>query len=74
MSDSGTGSGGARGGTGPGGATKECPLCGETMRVKSREMIDRIPGQSQVVRREVREWTCPECDFYEEVESDRAPV
>jgi len=54
-------------------ASRECPLCGETMRIKTREMIDRIPGQSQVVRREVREWTCPECDFYEDVEDERAP-
>ena len=53
--------------------SRECPLCGETMRIKAREMIDRIPGHSQVVRREVREWTCPECDFYEDVEDERAP-
>jgi len=43
------------------------------MRIETRELVDRIPGQSQVVRRVVREWTCPECDFYEEVEDDRAP-
>ena len=38
-----------------------------------REMIDRIPGQSQVVRRELREWICPECDFYEDVEDEWTP-
>ena len=54
-------------------AARECPLCGESMRVRVREMIDRIPGQPQVVRREVREWTCPECDFYEDAEDDGAP-
>ena len=53
--------------------TKECPLCGETMRIKVRESVDRIPGQSQWVRRKVREWTCPECDFYEDVEDGPAP-
>ena len=53
--------------------TKECPLCGETMRVKQRELIDRIPGQAQVVKREVREWTCPECDFYEDAGDELAP-
>jgi YgiT-type zinc finger domain-containing protein len=53
--------------------TKECPLCGETMRIKVREMLDQIPGQSQVVRRQLREWICPECDFYEDVEDERAP-
>ena len=54
-------------------AGKECPLCGETMRIKVREMVDRIPGQSQVVRREIREWICPECDFYEDVEDEWTP-
>lgn len=53
--------------------TKECPLCGEAMRTKQREMTDRIPGQSQVVTREVREWVCPECDFYEDAEGEWAP-
>lgn len=41
------------------------------MRLKTREMIDRIPGQSQVVRHEVREWICPECDFFEDVDAER---
>lgn len=50
--------------------TKECPLCGETMRLKTREETDYIPGQSQVVRREIREWICPDCDYFEEFEAD----
>ena len=49
--------------------TRECPLCGELMRVKTRELVDRIPGQSQVIRREIQEWVCPECDYYEEAEA-----
>ena len=44
----------------------ECPMCGETMRLKIRETVDRIPGHSQVVKRVVREWVCPACDYYEE--------
>jgi C4-type Zn-finger protein len=51
--------------------TKECPLCGETMRLKVREEVDYIPGQSQVVRREIREWLCPECDYFEEYDAER---
>ena len=51
--------------------TKECPLCGETMRIKVREEVDRIPGQSQVVRREVREWICLDCDYFEEYDAER---
>ncbi len=50
--------------------TKECPLCGEVMRLKVREQIDYIPGQSQTVRREIKEWICPDCDYFEEFEED----
>ena len=46
---------------------KECPLCGETLRIRERELVDRIPGSQQTSRRQVREWTCPECDYYQEV-------
>jgi YgiT-type zinc finger domain-containing protein len=50
--------------------TTECPLCGEMMRLKVREQIDYIPGQSQVVRHEIKEWICPDCDYFEEYEED----
>jgi transposase len=48
---------------------KECPLCGETMRLKVREIRDVIPGRGEAVTRQVREWICPECDFFEETEA-----
>ena len=48
---------------------KECPLCGETMRMKHRELTDRVPGTGQTATRQVREWICPECDYWEEVEN-----
>ena len=32
--------------------------------------MQRIPGTNQVVRSEYREWLCPECDYFEEVEAD----
>jgi C4-type Zn-finger protein len=50
--------------------TKECPLCGETMRLKAREQVDHIPGHSQVVRRTIREWICPDCDYFEDYEEN----
>lgn len=50
--------------------SKECPLCAETMRLKVREQTDYIPGQSQVVRTEIKEWICPDCDYFEEWEPD----
>ena len=41
-------------------------MCGELMRLVTRERADTIPGTRQTVKREVREWVCPECDYYEE--------
>ena len=49
---------------------KDCPLCGETMRLKLSERSDSIPGSGQVTKRQVREWVCPECDYWEEAESN----
>jgi C4-type Zn-finger protein len=46
--------------------TKECPMCGEVMRMRLAERIDKIPGTQQIVKREYREWNCPECDYFEE--------
>jgi acetone carboxylase gamma subunit len=48
---------------------KECPLCGETMRLSVREIKDRVPGVSQTAVRVHREWICPECDYFEEAEA-----
>jgi transposase len=49
---------------------KECPLCGETMRLSVREVRNTVPGPSgQVNVRQIREWVCPECDYFEEAES-----
>jgi YgiT-type zinc finger domain-containing protein len=48
---------------------KECPLCGETMRLTTREHSDHVPGTAQTTTRQVREWVCPECDYWEEAES-----
>jgi hypothetical protein len=48
---------------------KECPLCGEAMRLKVREVRDSVPGGGQGTVRELREWICPECDHFEEAEA-----
>ena len=48
---------------------KECPLCGENMRLSVREVHDRVPGVSQPTPRVVREWICPECDYFEDAEA-----
>ena len=46
-------------------------MCGELMRLKVREQIDFIPGQSQSVRTEIKEWVCPDCDYFEEYEESK---
>lgn len=50
--------------------TKECPMCTELMRVFTAEREEKIPGTTQVDRRTYREWRCPECDYFEDVETD----
>jgi ssDNA-binding Zn-finger/Zn-ribbon topoisomerase 1 len=47
---------------------RECPLCGEPMYLKSSEITDRVPGTLQSKTTQVREWVCPECDYFEEAE------
>jgi uncharacterized protein with PIN domain len=49
---------------------KDCPLCGERMRLVVREIRDRIPGQESSDARLTREWICPECDYFEEAETN----
>jgi hypothetical protein len=48
---------------------KECPMCGETMRLSVREAAGREPATQRPTRRIVREWICPECDYFEEAEA-----
>jgi hypothetical protein len=48
---------------------KECPLCGETMRLSVRQIESHVPGQGQGTIRTAREWICPECDYFEEAEA-----
>ena len=48
---------------------KECPLCGETMRLVVRELAGPGPGGRQDIVRQMREWVCPECDYFEEAEA-----
>ena len=40
-------------------------MCGEKMRRHEREIVDLIPGTSEMKRRMA---ICPECDYFEEEE------
>jgi hypothetical protein len=50
--------------------TKECPLCGEMMQLREREVTDRVPGYAQTKVTKSLEWMCPECDYFEEYDED----
>ena len=45
---------------------KECPMCGEFMRLVAREVVTRLPGTSTEIKTPEREWICPECDYFED--------
>jgi hypothetical protein len=47
---------------------KECPMCGERMRLETRESVTRLPGSSQEIRSVAKEWVCGECDYFEDAE------
>lgn len=47
---------------------KECPLCGERMRLQTREQTERLPGSHETRTKRVTEWVCPECDYFEDAE------
>lgn len=40
------------------------------MRLVVRVIDERVPGAGQTTSRELREWVCPECDYFEEAEGD----
>lgn len=48
---------------------RECPLCGENMRLTERATASRVPGSTETTVRRSWEWVCPECDYFEEAES-----
>jgi hypothetical protein len=41
-------------------------MCGEPMRLDTIERREHVPGTTDPVSRLVREWICPECDYFEE--------
>ena len=48
--------------------TRECPLCGSTMQIKTTETVVRVPGNPATTTRSSSEWLCAECDYFEEAE------
>ncbi|MGE5245525.1 MAG: YgiT-type zinc finger protein [Betaproteobacteria bacterium] len=50
--------------------TKECPLCGEKMRLHRRESVVHVPGSPTTSTKSISEWVCPECDYFEEADEE----
>jgi ssDNA-binding Zn-finger/Zn-ribbon topoisomerase 1 len=49
---------------------KDCPMCGGALRLRQSETVVHVPGNPTPTQRTVREWVCPECDYYEEAEEE----
>jgi predicted RNA-binding Zn-ribbon protein involved in translation (DUF1610 family) len=47
---------------------KECPMCGEMMRLREAEITNQVPGTLRTSTTQSRQWICPECDYFEEME------
>jgi hypothetical protein len=48
--------------------TTECPQCGGTMTVHEAKTVVQIPGNPKATVRVAKEWVCPDCDYFEEVD------
>jgi C4-type Zn-finger protein len=51
-------------------AAKDCPMCGEAMRLRESRITDRVPGTPQTKTTKILEWVCPECDYFEDAEDE----
>ena len=40
------------------------------MRLRQTDTTVRIPGNPTATVRQVREWICPDCDYFEEAEEE----
>jgi acetone carboxylase gamma subunit len=45
-------------------------MCGTSMRIREIESVVHIPGNPKATTRIAREWVCPECDYFEEVDEE----
>jgi len=47
---------------------RDCPMCGEPMRLTERQLTNKIVGTDEFKATTVAEWTCPECDYFDEAD------
>ena len=49
---------------------KECPMCGANLHLKERQISTPVPGNPKPALRTVREWICPDCDYFEDADEE----
>ena len=47
---------------------RDFPMCREAMRLRTRDIVDRVPGTTETRTTRSSEWVCPDCDYFEEVD------
>ena len=45
-------------------------MCGCTMRLKQTQTVTHVPGNPKPTMGTLREWVCPDCDYFEEAEEE----
>jgi hypothetical protein len=43
-------------------------MCGGRMRLHTRDQTDRVAGTPEPRTKPVKEWICPECDYFEDAD------
>ena len=51
-------------------ASRECPLCGGTMRRDEKDTVVQVPGNPTPRTARSSEWVCPDCDYFEEADEE----
>jgi rubredoxin len=50
--------------------TKDCPMCGESMRLRKSQTVVRVAGNPDATTHTTYEWVCPDCDYFEEADEE----
>jgi transposase len=50
--------------------SRECPLCGGTMKIKENQTVTHVPGNPRPTTRTTWEWLCSDCDYFEEADEE----
>lgn len=48
--------------------TRECPLCGGTMKLVDRKNVVQVRSNPNATTQQIREWVCPDCEYFEEAD------